>query len=91
MGEKLAIISKVYLSLLAGERIDAAMKAAILLDDFATGLDIPIAIVGHNTSLNQKGTAIYLHTLFDRTGKTDSYRLAQICACASNRDGMALI
>lgn len=72
-----------------GERLRMAMEAAILLDDFASGLGIPILIAGHNTA-NGADTVMYLHALFDRAGKTDSYRLAQMRADENNRDGMAL-
>lgn len=72
-----------------GVRLEAAMKTAVLLDDFSTGLNIPIAVVGHNTA-NCSETTIYLHALFERAGDKDRYRLAQMRCADSNRDGMAL-
>lgn len=75
---------------MSGERIASAMQAAILLDDFATSLGIPVMVAGHNTALHERGTSIYLHALFERAGKKDKYRLAQMLPAAANRDGMAI-
>ena len=76
---------------MAGGRIETAKKAAILLDDFATGLNIPIMIAGHNTgNLSGPGTILYLYSLFDRVTKNDSYRIAEMSTGGANRDGMAI-
>ncbi len=75
---------------MSGDRLTAAMEATILLDDFATGLGIPIAITGHNTSYCKVGIFIHLYSLFDRAGKNDSYSIVQMRAGGNNRDGMAL-
>lgn len=76
---------------MAGGRIETAKKAAILLDDFATGLNIPIMITGHNTgNLSGPGTILYLYSLFDRVTKNDSYRIAEMSTGGANRDGMAI-
>lgn len=76
---------------MSGKRIETATKAAILLDDFATGLNIPIMIAGHNTdNLPGPGTSLYLYSLFDRVTKNDSYRIADMSTGGANRDGMAI-
>ncbi len=75
---------------MCGERLEAAIEAAILLDDFATSLGIPVAVIGHNTDNAGFGTFIYLHALFERAGNKDRYRLTQMSADGCNRDGMAL-
>ena len=72
-----------------GERINTAIKAAILLDDFATGLNLPVMVAGHNTATCD-GTDIYVHTMFDRLSDRDKYRIVKAKADGSNRDGMAI-
>lgn len=72
-----------------GERINTAIKAAILLDDFATGLNLPVMVAGHNTA-TCNGTDIYVHTMFDRLSDRDKYRIVKAKADGSNRDGMAI-
>lgn len=71
-----------------GIRLDAAMKATMLLYDFASGLGIPIAIAGHNASHGKVDYQIY--TEFDKVGKQDKYRLAHMYTKNSNRDGAAI-
>lgn len=73
-----------------GGRLSAAIEAAVMLDDFATGIDIPVMIVGHNTEHERAGSDLYMHTLFDRAGQKDKYRIAAMEAGGCNRDGMAL-
>ena len=73
-----------------GERLNTAMEAAVLLDDFATGLGIPVMVAGHNTPSGTRGTVLHMHTLFTRAGDKDKYRITQMRAGSGNRDGMAL-
>ena len=72
-----------------GDRINAAMKASMLLYDFATGIDIPISIAGHRSS---DGTTVeyIMYTDFEKVGSSDRYRIAKMSAGGNNRDGMAL-
>ncbi len=74
---------------MGGERIHTAMKAAMLLHDFATGLGIPISVAGHRTPDNGKMEYI-LYADFEQYSKNDKFRLAKMSASGCNRDGMAL-
>lgn len=71
-----------------GIRLGSAMKAAMLLHDFATGLNIPVAICGHNTASD--GINHFVYTDYDAVGKKDKYRLAKMASGSCNRDGMAI-
>lgn len=73
-----------------GDRIKTAIKAAVLLDDFATGLGLPVMIAGHNTAGCSSGTSLYIHTMFDRVGNKDKYRIIKARSNGNNRDGMAI-
>ena len=79
-----------------GERIAAAMKASVLLHDFCTGLNIPIAVAGHNAVM---GGAVhyYIFADYEQISNKDKYRAAKLAATMtrmqannSNRDGCAL-
>ena len=72
---------------MSGERIAAAKRAAILLDDFAAGLHIPVSVAGHRIN---RGFEYFVYTDFDRISKKDKYRLAKMSAGGCNRDGAAL-
>ena len=70
-----------------GERMEAAQKAAMLLYDFATNIDIPVAVAGHN----DRGSVFFkLYTGFEKASRTEKYRLAQMEPSGRNRDGMAI-
>lgn len=71
-----------------GERIQAAMQAAILLHDFATALNIPVCVAGHAT----KGERVcyYTYTDYQQVSPSEKYRLAKMTATGSNRDGFAI-
>lgn len=70
-----------------GERMEAAQKAAMLLYDFATNIDIPVAVAGHN----DRGSVFFkLYTGFEKASRTEKYRLAQMEPGGRNRDGMAI-
>lgn len=74
---------------MSGSRIEAARKAAYLLYDFASGLNIPICICGHS---NNYGVNFQQYTSFENISNNDKYRLNHIKSKnASNRDGMAII
>lgn len=72
---------------MCGARIDAARKAAMLLYDFATGLDIPISVSGHSAGEDFR---YYTYTDFHRVRPSEKYRLAKMVAGGRNRDGMAV-
>lgn len=71
-----------------GERLDSAMKATMLLYDFATGLGIPVFVAGHNaieTRINYNVMAE-----FDGVDLRDRYRLAHMYLAGDNYDGVAI-
>ena len=71
-----------------GERLCSAKKAAMLLHDFADGLNIPVFVAGHNTS-GQK--VVYtVVAAFDKATKKDKYRISKLTPSGSNRDGLAI-
>ncbi|WP_191396127.1 hypothetical protein [Flavonifractor sp. An306] len=71
-----------------GERLNAAMKAAMLLYDFATGLGIPVFVAGHNAV----GSHINYNVMaeFDGVDERDRYRLAHMYLAGDNYDGVAI-
>lgn len=71
-----------------GERLDSAMKAAMLLHDFATGLGIPVFIAGHNAV----GDRINYNVMaeFDGVDSRDKFRLAHMYLAGDNYDGIAI-
>lgn len=71
-----------------GERLVASMKASMLLYDFATKLDIPVCVSGHNTT--SSGIRYYTYTDFRKVSDSEKYRLAKMVAGSCNRDGMAI-
>lgn len=74
-----------------GERTLEAKKAAILLDDFAKGLNIPLMVCGHNSEyFLGKNVNFTVYADFDRVGNNDSKRLALIDTAYRNRDGLAI-
>ncbi len=75
---------------MSGERIEAAKTAAICCYDFmrkALG-DGHVSIYGHTTSGMDVRLRAYAD--FDVPDEDDKYRIMQITACGSNRDGYAL-
>lgn len=71
-----------------GPRIEAAMKGAMLLYDFATHLDIPVCVSGHCTSGDE--VVYHQYTNFRKVAESEKFRLAQMRAGGCNRDGMAI-
>ena len=74
---------------MAGERISASMKAAMLLQDFASALKIPVAVAGHNSS-TPNAINYFSYMDFDSISPSEKYRLAKMSASGCNRDGLAL-
>ena len=75
-------------SMSCSDRCTYARAAAIILHDFCESLDIPVMIYGHSTGCN----SVQLHSYaeFDGFDNDDKYRLMDIHARGSNRDGAAL-
>ena len=81
---------------MGGNRIESAMKASLLLHDFCTGLNIPIAVAGHNA---ERGVCVnyYIYADYEQISNKDRYRAARMAAALTkmranncNRDGAAL-
>ena len=81
---------------MGGNRIESAMKASLLLHDFCTGLNIPIAGAGHNA---ERGVCVnyYIYADYEQISNKDRYRAARMAAALTkmranncNRDGAAL-
>lgn len=71
-----------------GERINSSMKASMLLYEFATALEIPVMVCGHDTTDN--GIHFYTYTGFNKVNNNEKYRLAKMTSGSCNRDGMAI-
>lgn len=69
-------------------RIHHARMTSLILYDFCRKLDIPIAVYGHTT----KGEKVLLHAYaeFDSIDRNDKFRIMQMNAGGTNRDGYAL-
>ena len=76
-------------SMSCGDRSTYARAAAIILYDFCQALNIPIMVYGHSTSWSC-GVDLYSYAEFDSIDRDDKYRLMDIAARGSNRDGAAL-
>ena len=72
-----------------GDRSTYARAAAVILYDFCQSLNIPIMVYGHSTSRG-RGVDLYSYAEFDAIDTCDKYRLMDISARGSNRDGAAL-
>ncbi|MBQ8902822.1 MAG: nitric oxide reductase activation protein NorD, partial [Oscillospiraceae bacterium] len=70
------------------DRCTYARAAAIILHDFCEILDIPVMIYGHSTRGND--VHLYSYAEFEGFDNNDKYRLMDIHARGSNRDGAAL-
>lgn len=71
-----------------GEKIVAARKTAIILDQFCSELDIPCMILGHTTGWNN--VRLFVHREFDQVDKKDKFKLAALETYSCNRDGLPL-
>lgn len=70
------------------DRCTYARAAAIILHDFCESLDIPVMIYGHSTGGDDVN--LYSYAEFEGFDNDDKYRLMDIHARGSNRDGAAL-
>lgn len=80
-------------SMSSADRATYARAAAIILYDFCQSLDIPVTVYGHTTSYDPQYHStvdLYSYAEFDSIDKNDKYRLMDISARGSNRDGAAL-
>ena len=73
-----------------GDRATYARAASIILYDFCSSLNIPIAIYGHTSSFYKKEVQLHSYAEFDAFDDTDKYRLMDIRARDNNRDGAAV-
>lgn len=76
-------------SMSCSDRSSYARAAAIILYDFCTSLGIPITVYGHTTSGNDS-VELFSYAEFESIDQDDKYRLMDIDARRSNRDGAAL-
>lgn len=77
---------------MGGSRVAYARAAAIILYDFCHALGIPVLICGHSTSGcgDHEIMGLYSYAEFEAIDGKDRYRLMDIHARGSNRDGAAL-
>ena len=75
-------------SMCSYERSTYARATAIILYDFCQSLNIPVMIYGHSTGVNS--VELYSYAEFENIDRDDKYRLMDISARDSNRDGAAL-
>lgn len=74
-------------SMSSDDRATYARATAIILYDFCQALGIPIMVYGHSTNC---GVDLYSYAEFDAIDRDDRYRMMDISARGSNRDGAAL-
>lgn len=74
------------------DRCTYARASAIILYDFCQSLDIPVMIYGHSTGCSSSGDMVELYSYaeFEGYDHDDKYRMMDISARGSNRDGAAL-
>lgn len=79
-------------SMCSCDRCTYARAAAIILYDFCQSLEIPVMVYGHSTGYSSAGSTVdlYSYAEFDSFDNDDRYRLIDISARGSNRDGAAL-
>lgn len=79
-------------SMCSCDRSTYARASAIILYDFCQSLDIPVMVYGHSTDYSSDGHTVELYSYaeFDGFDHDDKYRLMDISARGSNRDGAAL-
>lgn len=75
-------------SMASCDRATYARASAIILYDFCQALHIPVMVYGHSTG--GSGVELYSYSEFDAIDREDKYRLVDISARGSNRDGAAL-
>ncbi len=74
------------------DRSSYARASAIILYDFCQSLDIPVMVYGHSTGYSDVGHTVELYSYAEFSGfdHDDKYRMVDIGARGSNRDGAAL-
>lgn len=79
-------------SMLSCDRCTYARASAIILYDFCQSLDIPVMVYGHSTGYGKNGHSVdlYSYAEFESFDHDDKYRMVDIGARGSNRDGAAL-
>ena len=82
---------------MCGHRIETAMKASLLLHSFCTGLNIPVAVAGHNAVSGGGGVNYVIYADYEQISGKDKFRAARMAASITkmaanycNRDGLAL-
>ena len=75
-------------SMASCDRATYARASAIILYDFCQALRVPVMVYGHSTGAS--GVELYSYSEFDTIDQEDKYRLVDISARESNRDGAAL-
>ena len=75
-------------SMCSQDRATYARASAIILYDFCQALRVPVMVYGHSTGAS--GVELYSYSEFDTIDREDKYRLVDISARESNRDGAAL-
>ncbi len=75
-------------SMASCDRATYARASAIILYDFCQALHIPVMVYGHTTG--KDSVELYSYSEFDAIDREDQYRLVDISARGSNRDGAAL-
>lgn len=70
------------------DRATYARASAIILYDFCQALRVPVMVYGHSTG--GSSVELYSYSEFDAIDREDKYRLVDISARESNRDGAAL-
>lgn len=76
-------------SMCCADRSTYARASAIILYDFCQSLNIPIMVYGHSTGWGSS-VDLYSYAEFDSIDRNDKYRMMDISARGSNRDGAAL-
>ena len=75
-------------SMASCDRATYARASAIILYDFCQALHVPVMVYGHTTG--KDSVELYSYSEFDAIDREDKYRLVDISARGSNRDGAAL-
>lgn len=73
---------------MSGTRIEKALEMAIVIENFCSGLNIPLAITGHMDGMNGVNLTNFIR--FEDNSKSRKYNLAQLKSGGCNRDGFAL-
>ncbi len=75
-------------SMCGSDRITSARATAIVVYDFCKSLNIPIMITGHTAV--SSAVELYNYAEFDSVDNNDKFRILDMTARSSNRDGAAL-